>query len=247
MSDSGKTSHNVRSQTPEQRVQTYRRVQAVSVGNEFSRRNAQKSVDAGDKSPGINKLANRRAPARTALVEASQARFSQQTVTANFKATPQGTTSNITGMSDAMQAHGFDRTKAPMTGTLIKDALVSHDNRRLVAAKTANVWVPMKLESASMQNIDMSSPDKAASSAARPGNTVNDFLIQRTSPSKRQGADPDTVARGYSQGFDSVRIKTGMEYESGFEPKKDQRKKIVADAEDALIAKHPSISGRSVP
>lgn len=235
-------SFNVRNQTPEQRMQTYRRVQSISVGNEFSRRNAQKAVESGSTSPGIAKLATRRAPARTVLVEANQARFSQQTVTANFMAKPGGTISNITSMSEAMQAQGFDRRKAPMTGTLIKDALVSHDNRRLVAAKTAKIWVPMKLEAPGMQNIDMSSPEKARSSAARPGNTVNDFLIQRTSPSKKQPADPETVQRGYSQGFDTVKFKTAMEYQDK-SLDKDQRRKIMASAETALTLAHPSITG----
>jgi hypothetical protein len=245
MADNGKKSHNIRNQTPEQRIQTYRRAQAISVGNEFSRRNAHQAVVDGTASPGVAKLATRRAPAQTVIVPASQARFSQQTVTANFKASPAGVTNNITGMSDAMAAHGFDRSKAPMTGTLIKDALVSHDNRRLVAAKTANIWVPMKLESASMQNIDMSAPDKAAASATRANNTVNDFLIQRTSPSKSQGPDPATATRGYSQGFPSVAIKTGVEYATGYAPSRKDKKTMIGDAEDALIAHHPSVNGRS--
>jgi hypothetical protein len=222
------------------------------VGNEFSRKNAQKMVESGNTSPGISKLASRRAPSQTVLVEAHQARFSQQSVTANFTATTTGNapntvttiTNNITSMSEGMSAHGFDRTKAPMKGTLIKDALVSHDNRRLVAAKTADIWVPMKLEHPSVQNIDMSSAEAATASATRDKNTVNDFLIQRTSPSKKQGADPDTVSRGYSQGFDSVRIKTGMAYE-GSELKKSEKKSIKTTAEDQLIEAHASISGRS--
>lgn len=239
---SGRKSFNVRFQTPEQRIQTYRRAQAISVGNEYSRRNAQKMVESGYTSHGIQRLATRRAPSRTVLVEANQARFSQQMVTANFTATANGTTDSITSMSDSMRLHGFDRSKAPMTGSLVKGQLISHDNRRLVAAKTANIWVPMKLEAPFMQNIDMSSQERAISSTARQNNTVNDFLIHRTSPSKKAEPDIETVRRGYSEGFTSVKFKTAMKYE-GIDPDRRIRKQIVEQAERTLIDTHPSIAG----
>jgi hypothetical protein len=193
--------------------------------------------------PTMEALAHRRAPSQTVLVDAKQARFSQQTVTANFTVTPNKTTDNITSMSESMREHGFNRKFPPMKGTLIQNHIVSHDNRRLVSAKTADIFVPMKLEHPSIQNIDNSDPEKARNSANREHNSVNTFLINRTSPSKKQGPDPETLQRGFSLGFDSVRFKTAMEYkvELGRKDKATARE----TAEKGLIANHPSIIGKS--
>ncbi|MCC2605977.1 hypothetical protein [Planctobacterium marinum] len=236
---------NIRHQTPEQRVDTYRRAQAKSLGNEYSRRNAENEVKRQQNpSPGLQRLANRRAPSQTVLVEARQAKFSQQSVTANFSMGPTHSRNNIDQMANSMQQSGFDRRHGSMKGSLVKNEMVSHDNRRLVAAKTADIWVPMKLEHPSVQNIDMSSQEKSASSAQRPGNTVNNFLIERTSPSKREPADPQTAQRGYSQGFDQVHIKSGFAYEGGASNKSQGMKQRRKVAEDALIGRHQSIAGK---
>lgn len=240
----------------DERFNALRRAQATSIGNEYSRKNAaelvkQKEANNQPVSPGLKRLAEKRASAQTVAMRPNELKFSQQTVTSHTKVSADAKSHHnvMDEMADSMAAHGYDKRKGgTMTATLAQHPVaggvaVSHDNRRLATAKAAqlrnpDITLPMKLEHPNIQNIDPKAPERSAN---RPNNTVNDFLLNRTKPSLKGDVDPAHAAMGFSTGYDTVTAKQTFSYE-GTQPSKNTKKQIKDQSQQELLKNQPFVS-----